>query len=100
MQSSDYLQTIKMPNILVQSNNAVIDISNRLRALATLSMIISKLGLAMLTFATLDPAHIVLVLAEMPPLKLVDECTDVWLKRLAILLLTALFTVSQATVAD
>jgi hypothetical protein len=100
VQSCDRLQTIEMINILVRSNNTVIDISNRLRALETLSMIIIKLGRAILTFATLDPVHTVIVLAEMRPPELVDEYAGVWLKLLEIPLLDALCTVNQAAVAD
>jgi hypothetical protein len=63
-------------------------------------MIISLLGGAILTFATLDPAQIVLILAEMRPPELADEYMDVWLKRLAIPPLPTLCIVNQAAVVD
>jgi hypothetical protein len=100
VQSSDGPQTAEMINLLVQSNNVVIDISNRVDLPEIFCSIIRNLASAILTFAGLDSAHFASVLTEMRPPEWMSGCADIWFKRLAIPLLVALHAVDQIAVAN
>jgi hypothetical protein len=65
VQLSDYPYAAEMINLLVQSNNALIDMSNQPNTALLFTPIIETSARVILTFASFDSAHIVSLLAEM-----------------------------------
>jgi hypothetical protein len=74
---SHYPHMTEMIDLLVQSKNAIIDISNQINTSVMFSWIINNLARAILTSAGFNSAHIVSVLAEMWPPKLVNGDADI-----------------------